>query len=759
MEAGQFDDAPDQGSIEQQQQQQQKHLQAAQDEDTAQSQQQRRQEISDLLRPASDAEDSEEEDDLIEEEEEEEEDYDEDDATGYGAVEDADWELARGDFTKQFNRSRQLANAINASSSTASASTSKSSAAASSATPLPAMNRRRRPAPSSTASTNKQSPATAAVAGPSTGQTRTASQMESLSKFASRVRVDDMYDPSSAIGGGVNSTVPRKALGGRDAVRIKDKADRATVEGVLDPRTMVILYKMVNRGLLESVNGCVSTGKEANVYHATTAAASDEADQGSLALKIYKTSILVFKDRDRYVSGEFRFRHGYAKHNPRKMVRLWAEKEARNLKRMVSAGLRAPVPVELRDHVLVMQFLGDADGWASPRLKDADEMIGADPDVWARLYRELLASVRIMYHECRLVHADLSEYNILYHEGHLWIIDVSQSVEHDHPRAYDFLRADLGHVDEYFAKRGVHTLGLRRSFEFVVSEPKGGEAAARKGGRAGLEKQDADFHEDDAPNPNAAHDAELQLQVSAPTSTADKSGPTPVQAAAAATPQNRVIGGGAWYTGLSATSAAAPSAPSAPASLATGESEASLMHALEQLMHQLSIEPEAEPTIATTSAATPGADGSVEKSANGDADDEVFKATYIPFSLHEVDDPEREIELQNNKTRQSASQEEGSFATLLPAAQSGSAATAAHDNGAEASHSDPGSDSDSDSDSHSDDDDDETPIHPKDAKLTKEQAKALKKQAKKETKEANREKRKTKMPKAEKKRRMKKSHK
>ena len=591
--------------------------------------------------------------------------------------------------------------------------------------------------------------------------------MESLSKFASRVRVSDMYDPSSAIGGGVNSTVPRKALGGRDAVRIKDKADRATVEGVLDPRTMIILYKMVNRGLLESVNGCVSTGKEANVYHATTAAdasaASSTADgeppaKGSLALKIYKTSILVFKDRDRYVSGEFRFRHGYAKHNPRKMVRLWAEKEARNLKRMVAAGLRAPIPVELRDHVLVMQFLGDSEGWASPRLKDADEMIGSDPATWSRLYRELLASVRIMYHECRLVHADLSEYNILYHEGHLWIIDVSQSVEHDHPRAYDFLRADIGHVDEYFAKRGVHTLGLRKTFEFVVAEPNGDGTGARKGGRAGLEKQDADFVQDDTPNPNAEHDAQLRTKVvHAPTSAPAPAAPSAAsESGSTSAPAQKVIGGGAWYTGLTQSAAA-----SAPASTLTGETEESLMQTLEQLMHQLSIEPATASTHTSNPAANENGPSNGTDKATGDTkeDEEVFKATYIPFSLHEVDDPEREIELQKKKRTQSAAVSTGddtqALDTLLPANADKSNKSEPH------SQSNAGSDSDSDgSDSDgTDDDDEEGEVHPKDAKLTKEQARALKKEAKKETKAANREKRKTKMPKAEKKRRMKKNHK
>jgi RIO kinase 1 len=126
----------------------------------------------------------------------------------------------------------------------------------------------------------------------------------------------------------VRGPLTRARAGGRASANTNvDRANRATVEQVLDPRTRMILFKMITQGVIDRVNGCVSTGKEANVYHATTSTGEDRA------IKVYKTSILVFKDRDRYVSGEFRFRHGYSKHNPRQMVKLWAEKEMRNLKR------------------------------------------------------------------------------------------------------------------------------------------------------------------------------------------------------------------------------------------------------------------------------------------------------------------------------------------------------------------------------------------------------------------------------------------
>ena len=249
-----------------------------------------------------------------------------------------------------------------------------------------------------------------------------------------------------------------------------DRADRATSEQVLDPRTRMLLLQMINRGIVSEIHGCLSTGKEANVYHAISYPDEDlDGTAEHRAIKVYKTSILVFKDRDKYVSGEYRFRQGYSKSNNRAMVKLWAEKEMRNLRRIYAANIPCPEPIYLRLHVLAMGFIGSSKGVPAPRLKDVVFDI-PDPDTrWRSLYMELLGYMRVMYQSCRLVHADLSEYNILYHKERLYIIDVSQSVEHDHPRSLEFLRMDIKNVSDFFRRKGVITLPERSIFHFVLS--------------------------------------------------------------------------------------------------------------------------------------------------------------------------------------------------------------------------------------------------------------------------------------------------
>ncbi|XP_051990716.1 serine/threonine-protein kinase RIO1-like [Xyrauchen texanus] len=274
-----------------------------------------------------------------------------------------------------------------------------------------------------------------------------------LRKFENKINLDKLSYADSVI----NKVTVMQKQREADTFRVKDKSDRATVEQVLDPRTRMILFKMLSRGVISEINGCISTGKEANVYHATNAKGE------SRAIKIYKTSILHFKDRDKYVSGEFRFRHGYCKGNPRKMVRTWAEKEMRNLIRLQTAQIPSPEPIILRSHVLVMSFIGQ-DEMPAPLLKNAVLSESKSRE----LYLQIIQNMRIMYHEAHLVHADLSEFNILYHNGEAYIIDVSQSVEHDHPHALEFLRKDCNNVNDFFQKHNVAVMTVRELFEFVT---------------------------------------------------------------------------------------------------------------------------------------------------------------------------------------------------------------------------------------------------------------------------------------------------
>lgn len=234
------------------------------------------------------------------------------------------------------------------------------------------------------------------------------------------------------------------------------KNEQATREHVMDPRTRVILFKMVNGGLFKEINGAVSTGKESVVYHAQGEGSAE------YAVKIFKTTLNEFRARGKYMEGEHRFRH-QQKQNPRRVIRLWAEKEMRNLKRAEAAGIRSPRAVALKQHVLVMDFVG-SDGRAAPKLQEAT----LDREALRSAYEQCVGMMRVLFQDCRLVHGDLSEFNMLWHRRQLWTIDLAQGVEHDHPFALRLLRDDCLHVSQFFRNRGLPTLSVRRLFEFVT---------------------------------------------------------------------------------------------------------------------------------------------------------------------------------------------------------------------------------------------------------------------------------------------------
>lgn len=147
------------------------------------------------------------------------------------------------------------------------------------------------------------------------------------------------------------------------------------------------------------------------------------------------------------------------------MVKVWAEKEMRNYRRIYNAGIPCPAPILLKSHVLIMEFLGE-NGWPSPRIRDAS----LSEKRLREAYVQTIVIMRRMFQRCKLVHGDLSEYNLLWHKNEVYVIDVSQSVESDHPSALDFLRKDVSNVNDFFRKEAnLNVMTTRQLFDFVTS--------------------------------------------------------------------------------------------------------------------------------------------------------------------------------------------------------------------------------------------------------------------------------------------------
>eukprot|EP00889_Picochlorum_renovo_P008821 jgi/Picre1/35851/NNA_003311.t1 len=219
----------------------------------------------------------------------------------------------------------------------------------------------------------------------------------------------------------------------------------------------MVLFKMLNRGVFSEINGCISTGKEANVYHAT-----EDASGVELAIKVYKTAILVFKDRDRYVTGDSRFQR-FCKSNPRKMVKMWAEKEMRNLSRLQrwnTVSQAHPTTTSYSSHGVFGDWRNGSASFEGRRAASCKDEEG--------LHRSHSYPV-VIVPKVPIGARRFFRINLLVHNDEIHVIDVSQSVELDHPRAFDFLREDCKHSNDYFRRQGVATLTNKELFDFVVN--------------------------------------------------------------------------------------------------------------------------------------------------------------------------------------------------------------------------------------------------------------------------------------------------
>ncbi len=225
--------------------------------------------------------------------------------------------------------------------------------------------------------------------------------------------------------------------------KIDQSKKRAVIESVFDERTIFQLNKLLVNGPLDRVEGVISAGKEANVYLAYDTKGKE------VAIKIYKIDSNTSKWMRNYIVGDPRFNK--IPHNISKIIFLWASKEFKNLKRAYKVGLSVPEPIFIRNNILIMEYIG-FESIPAPLLKDIRKP--KDP---LNLFSEILNFMKQLYKKAKLVHGDLSEFNILYHNQKPVIIDISQAVSIQHPKAEVYLARDIKNIFNFFAKLGIKT--------------------------------------------------------------------------------------------------------------------------------------------------------------------------------------------------------------------------------------------------------------------------------------------------------------
>uniref|UniRef100_A0AC34Q5C1 Serine/threonine-protein kinase RIO3 n=1 Tax=Panagrolaimus sp. JU765 TaxID=591449 RepID=A0AC34Q5C1_9BILA len=230
-------------------------------------------------------------------------------------------------------------------------------------------------------------------------------------------------------------------------VRLKDKDEKASSENSVDGQTRLILFKWINTQDIDRVDEVIATGKESAVLHASKGEGTPTPEH--FAVKVYKMSLDAFKNRSEYVKDDFRFK------NPRRVMKVWAEKEFLNLRRLYRAKLPCPKPLMLKKHVLLMSMIGDNE--AAPRLKN---VIWCDQETKKLAFDQVRDIMLKMFKVCKLVHGDLSEFNLLYHNGEVFVIDVAQAVDSSHPRSLVFLVRDIENVLSFFHRIDTEEVNL-----------------------------------------------------------------------------------------------------------------------------------------------------------------------------------------------------------------------------------------------------------------------------------------------------------
>ena len=223
----------------------------------------------------------------------------------------------------------------------------------------------------------------------------------------------------------------------------KMSEDYDVFDNVFDVPTLMTINELRRDGIIQSIKSSLAAGKESKVYLAV-------APDGSLRIvKIYLTVSAEFKKRMQYIAGDPRFSD--IKLGSRSLIMTWARKEFKNMLTAHAVGVRVPLPIAVKKNVLVMEFVDDSEGNPMPALVNAEEITLND-------YQQVVEQMTMLYQKAKLVHADLSEYNIFKTGLGIMLFDFGSAVDIQHPNSKQYLLRDVININRFFEKRRIEVL-------------------------------------------------------------------------------------------------------------------------------------------------------------------------------------------------------------------------------------------------------------------------------------------------------------
>jgi RIO kinase 1 len=217
---------------------------------------------------------------------------------------------------------------------------------------------------------------------------------------------------------------------------------RKLVDEFFDHRTLLSISRLITQGQFESLDYPISTGKEGGVFRAN-------GPGGLRAVKVYRIGNAIFRRLPAHAIEVLR--REASVHDHAGLIYAWTRREHSILRRLRAADVMVPEPYGYLRNVLVMDFIGDTEGIASPRLH---EMRLEDPTTF---YEALVVAMQRMTRVAKLVHGDLSPYNVLVRDQAPVLIDVAQAIETTHPQALALLARDVTNFAKFFVKLKVDT--------------------------------------------------------------------------------------------------------------------------------------------------------------------------------------------------------------------------------------------------------------------------------------------------------------